>query len=156
MNKYYLQRENNDQKLYTVCHAIAHGFGLPHWDEDFFNTDLGNCMDYTNNPENNKLPDASNFIYLGKLYGESTTSASSSVAAAASNTEEPPPGGPPNRPGNNRYRNLRSSRSVSSRILQKDNIEHQRRVVLEANEYYESHWEEIDDDTAILYHYRMA
>lgn len=40
---------------YHLSHTIAtlllaelgHGFGLPHWDEDFFNRDMGNCMDYT-------------------------------------------------------------------------------------------------------------
>jgi hypothetical protein len=158
MNEYYLTRESNDQKLYTVCHEIGHGFGLPHWDEDFFNKDLGNCMDYTNNPANNKLPDASNFIYLGNLYGDAGGSTSSATVAAEN--EAPAAGGPNNnRPNNNGPaggNNNRNLRSISSRILQTDNVEHQRRVVLEANEYYESHWEAIDDDMGILYHYRMA
>jgi hypothetical protein len=72
----------------------------------------------------------SNFIYLGKLYGEAT-STSTTAAAAATEEQQPPSGGPNqnrpnNRPGNNRYRNLRS---VSSRILQKDtnNEPHARR-----------------------------
>jgi len=69
LNEYYLNYESDDQKLYTCCHEIGHGFGLPHWDEDFFNKDLGNCMDYTQRPGASKSPDASNFLYLAQLYG---------------------------------------------------------------------------------------
>lgn len=69
LNEYYLNFESDAQKLYTACHELGHGFGLPHWDVDFFNKDLGNCMDYTQNPERNSKPDASNFLYLAQLYG---------------------------------------------------------------------------------------
>lgn len=69
LNEFYLSYEGQAQKLYTACHEIGHGFGLPHWDEDFGNRDLGNCMDYTYNPEENGRPDASNFLYLAQLYG---------------------------------------------------------------------------------------
>lgn len=48
---------------------MGHGFGLPHTDENFFNKDLNNCMDYTNNPENNKQPAEPNFKFLAQLYG---------------------------------------------------------------------------------------
>lgn len=49
MNEYYLEQnfDRGDQQLYTLCHELGHGFGLPHWDENFFNEDSGNCMDYT-------------------------------------------------------------------------------------------------------------
>jgi hypothetical protein len=70
MNDFYLKRESSAQRQYTMCHELGHGFGLPHWDEDFFNRDLGNCMDYTNNPEKNMKPDESNFQFLADLYGE--------------------------------------------------------------------------------------
>jgi len=69
LNEYYLNYENDYQKLYTACHELGHGFGLPHWDENFFNKDLGNCMDYTSNPEDSYMPDESNFLYLAQLYG---------------------------------------------------------------------------------------
>jgi hypothetical protein len=69
LNEYYLNYEDDAQKLYTACHELGHGFGLPHWDENFFNKDLGNCMDYTQNPEQSYKPDESNFLYLAQLYG---------------------------------------------------------------------------------------
>jgi hypothetical protein len=69
LNEFYLDFESDAQKLYTCCHELGHGFGLPHWDENFFNKDLGNCMDYTQNPHKNSKPDASNFLYLAQLYG---------------------------------------------------------------------------------------
>jgi hypothetical protein len=37
MNEYYLTSTTDDARLYTMCHEIGHGFGLPHWDEDFYN-----------------------------------------------------------------------------------------------------------------------
>eukprot|EP00573_Skeletonema_grethae_P010686 CAMPEP_0201705912 /NCGR_PEP_ID=MMETSP0578-20130828/47236_1 /ASSEMBLY_ACC=CAM_ASM_000663 /TAXON_ID=267565 /ORGANISM="Skeletonema grethea, Strain CCMP 1804" /LENGTH=530 /DNA_ID=CAMNT_0048194251 /DNA_START=152 /DNA_END=1741 /DNA_ORIENTATION=+ len=69
MNDYYLEGTNRAQKLYTMCHEIGHGLGLGHFDENFYNKDLGNCMDYTETPENNMHPDESNFMVLKELYG---------------------------------------------------------------------------------------
>ena len=37
INDYYLDNESDDQKQYTICHEMGHGFGLPHWDTDFYN-----------------------------------------------------------------------------------------------------------------------
>ena len=34
----------------VTCQEVAHTFGLDHQDETFGNTNLGTCMDYTNNP----------------------------------------------------------------------------------------------------------
>lgn len=51
MNEFYLSKESDARKQYTMCHEIGHGFGLGHVDENFDNKDLGTCMDYTNNPE---------------------------------------------------------------------------------------------------------
>ena len=69
MNEYHLARSSDDQKQYTMCHEIGHGFGLPHTDENFNNRDLGNCMDYTSNPRANKQPSVDNFNFLVQLYG---------------------------------------------------------------------------------------
>lgn len=69
MNEFYFSGTDTYQRQYTMCHEIGHGFGLPHSDENFYNKDLGNCMDYTNNPENNMAPDDTNYIFLADLYG---------------------------------------------------------------------------------------
>ncbi|KAL7466577.1 hypothetical protein ACHAXS_006861 [Conticribra weissflogii] len=69
MNDYYLEGTTNAQKQYTMCHELGHGLGLGHTDENFHNRDLGNCMDYTERPQNNMHPDESNFETLVGLYG---------------------------------------------------------------------------------------
>ena len=69
MNEYYLQSASTDQKQYTMCHEMGHGFGLPHWDENFYNADLGNCMDYTIHPSVNMQPSRSNYDFLAEMYG---------------------------------------------------------------------------------------
>ena len=94
LNEFYLNRESDAQKLYTSCHELGHGFGLPHWDEDFYNKDLGNCMDYTQNPHKSSKPDESNFLYLAQLYGgrdivtgKELTAAEATTMAHAQNKE---------------------------------------------------------------------
>jgi hypothetical protein len=69
MNDSYLKNDSEAHRQYTMCHEIGHGFGLPHWDENFYNRDLGNCMDYTATPRNNRKPDSSNFEFLAAMYG---------------------------------------------------------------------------------------
>jgi hypothetical protein len=58
---------------------------LPHTDEKYWNRDLGNCLDYTNNFEGNKTPDAYLYNYLKDLYGIVGTN-STGVPVAQSNT----------------------------------------------------------------------
>ena len=69
LNEFYLATADESQRQYTMCHEMGHGFGLPHTDEDFYNADLGNCMDYTIHPEVNKHPDDTNYAFLVELYG---------------------------------------------------------------------------------------
>jgi hypothetical protein len=69
MNEYYLLNADFTERRYTMCHEIGHGFGLPHTDENFMNQDLGNCLDYTMNHQNNILPGQVNFDKLVDLYG---------------------------------------------------------------------------------------
>lgn len=37
-------------KTLVMCQEVGHMFGLGHQDEDFYNDNLGSCMDYTINP----------------------------------------------------------------------------------------------------------
>jgi len=69
MNDYYLEGTDGAQKHYTMCHELGHGLGLGHSDENFLNADSGNCMDYTNSPQNNLMPDEYNYLILEDLYG---------------------------------------------------------------------------------------
>ena len=79
MNEYYLANADWDERLYTMCHELGHGFGLPHTDENPYNKDQGNCMDYTDNPSANILPGAVNFARLRSIYGEVSRRLGSSV-----------------------------------------------------------------------------
>ncbi|KAG7342835.1 hypothetical protein IV203_020779 [Nitzschia inconspicua] len=69
MNEYYLNNAGYEERLYTMCHEIGHGFGLPHTDENFHNADLGNCLDYTTRPQNNLRPGEYNCNRLKTMYG---------------------------------------------------------------------------------------
>ena len=37
MNDYHLDKMSDAAKQNTMCHELGHGFGLGHWDEDFYN-----------------------------------------------------------------------------------------------------------------------
>ncbi|KAL7569443.1 hypothetical protein ACA910_009627 [Epithemia clementina (nom. ined.)] len=69
LNEYYLSSRNTNEMQYAMCHELGHTFGLHHTDENFYNRDLGNCLDYTNRHANNLTPDSSNFQYLHAMYG---------------------------------------------------------------------------------------
>jgi len=69
MNEHYLFNADYEERLYTMCHELGHGYGLPHTDENFNNKDLGNCLDYTNTPRNNLRPGAANCDRLLEMYG---------------------------------------------------------------------------------------
>lgn len=64
----------------VACQEIGHDFGLAHQDENFRNTNLGSCMDYTNDPSgvagtngtlNNEHPNAHDYEQLAVIYGHS-------------------------------------------------------------------------------------
>ena len=44
------------------------GFGLPHTDENPYNRNLGDCLDYTDDPEENLYPGEVNFAKVAELY----------------------------------------------------------------------------------------
>jgi len=70
MNEFYIDDKASDnERQYTMCHEIGHGFGLMHTDENFRNTPLGDCLDYTNNLEPNLLPGLINYQKLAVMYG---------------------------------------------------------------------------------------
>lgn len=62
-------------KQMVMCQEIGHTFGLDHQDTDFYNANLGTCMDYTNDPSSNQYPNAHDYEELGIIYShlDSTT-----------------------------------------------------------------------------------
>jgi hypothetical protein len=70
MNEFYLSPDDTDERQYTMCHEIGHGFGLPHTDENFYNPTLGNCLDYTEIRKSDNLkPGQVNYDKLARIYG---------------------------------------------------------------------------------------
>jgi hypothetical protein len=59
----------------VMCQEIGHTFGLDHQDENFDNTNLKSCMDYTSNPDSNQHPNQHDYEQLETIYAhlDSTT-----------------------------------------------------------------------------------
>lgn len=55
-------------KNLVLCQEIGHTFGLDHQDEDFSNSPLGTCMDYTNDPTPNQHPNLHDYEMLETIY----------------------------------------------------------------------------------------
>jgi hypothetical protein len=60
----------------VMCQEIGHVFGLGHQDEDFNNTALGTCMDYTSDPESNQHPNLHDYTQLAEIYSHTDGSGS--------------------------------------------------------------------------------
>ena len=59
----------------VMCQEVGHTLGLDHQDENFNNTPLGTCMDYSNDPTPNQHPDNHDYQELQSIYShlDSTT-----------------------------------------------------------------------------------
>lgn len=68
MNEFYLRNADYEHRRYTMCHEVGHGFGLPHTDEDPYNQNQGNCLDYTKEPAENMYPGGVNLSKLKNMY----------------------------------------------------------------------------------------
>lgn len=55
-------------KQLVMCQEIGHAFGLDHQDENFNNSNLNTCMDYTNSPDSNQHPNQHDFQQLSTIY----------------------------------------------------------------------------------------
>lgn len=56
-------------KNLVLCQEVGHTLGLDHQDENFDNTPLGSCMDYSNNPVPNQSPNQHDYDQLELIYG---------------------------------------------------------------------------------------
>ena len=68
----------------VVCQEIGHTLGLDHQDETFSNTNLGTCMDYTNDPSSNQHPNQHDYDELEAIYAhlDATNTAKSTVTSS--------------------------------------------------------------------------
>lgn len=66
----------------VMCQEVGHTLGLSHVDEIFNNTNLGTCMDYTNDPSTNQHPNQHDYDQLDITYGhiDSSTTVSQTTA----------------------------------------------------------------------------
>lgn len=60
---------------FVMCQEVGHTLGLDHQDEVFTNSNLGTCMDYTNDPTPNQSPNQHDYDQLITIYShlDSTT-----------------------------------------------------------------------------------
>lgn len=69
-------------RQFVMCQEVGHTFGLDHQDEIFSNTNLGTCMDYTNDPARNDgvgdnlYPNIHDYDQLGIIYAHLDITAS--------------------------------------------------------------------------------
>ena len=83
LNDYYFNMPRYDTDAWrrlVTCQEIAHDFGLDHQDENFANTNLGSCMDYTNEPAgggaygpSNEHPDQHDYDEIVEIYSHRDT-----------------------------------------------------------------------------------
>lgn len=55
-------------KNLVMCQEVGHVFGLDHQDENFSNSNLGTCMDYSNDPSTNQHPNTHDYDQLVAMY----------------------------------------------------------------------------------------
>jgi hypothetical protein len=74
MNDTYFNTPTYDTPAWrnlVMCQEVGHTFGLDHQDENFYNGNLGTCMDYTSNPAgppSNEHPNQHDYDQLETIY----------------------------------------------------------------------------------------
>src|SRR5215211_3166106 len=77
----------------VMCQEVGHTFGLDHQDENHTNTNLGTCMDYTNDPSgtlgtngtlSNEHPNQHDYDQLATIYSHLDSTTTVARASAAS------------------------------------------------------------------------
>jgi hypothetical protein len=85
-NDYYFNQARYNTPAWrrmVTCQEVGHTFGLDHQDENFGNTNLGTCMDYSNDPSGtagtngtlaNLSPNLHDYEQLATIYGHTDSS----------------------------------------------------------------------------------
>ena len=82
---------NSAWRSFVSCHELGHTLGLAHQDENFYNSPLGSCMDYTIDPTPNQTPNQHDYDILHSIYAHAdSTSTLGAVAIPPSNLEITP------------------------------------------------------------------
>ena len=71
-------------KNLVLCQEVGHTFGLDHQYEDFNNSPLDTCMDYTSDPTPNQHPNLHDYEMLESIYSHLDTSTTLSQTTSAS------------------------------------------------------------------------
>lgn len=83
VNDTYFDSPKYDTPAYrksAICHEIGHTLGLDHQDEDFWNPNLGTCMDLTNDPRSNQHPDRRDYRVLKSIYVHTDSTTTTATA----------------------------------------------------------------------------
>jgi hypothetical protein len=100
VNDTYFKREKYTTPAWrnmVMCQEVGHTFGLDHQNENFNNTNLGTCMDYTNDPSgtlgtngtlSNEHPNAHDYEQLEAIYTH--TDLKTTVGSTSAVTTMPP------------------------------------------------------------------
>jgi hypothetical protein len=100
VNDTYFKREKYNTEAWrnmVMCQEVGHTFGLDHQNENFNNTNLGTCMDYTNDPSgtlgtngtlSNEHPNAHDYEQLEAIYTH--TDLKTTVGSTSAATTMPP------------------------------------------------------------------
>jgi hypothetical protein len=99
VNDYYFKTSKyntSEWRQMVLCQEIGHTFGLDHQDTNFDNTNLGTCMDYTNDPGrddgngNNLHPNQHDYDELAIIYShlDSFNTATGAKAPALNDPSE--------------------------------------------------------------------
>ena len=100
-NSRYPKYNSTPWRNLVICQEVGHTFGLDHQDENFGNTNIGTCMDYTNDPDgtlanpdqaDNEYPNGHDYEELASIYSnlDSTTTVGQTVQSGAGKGKLPP------------------------------------------------------------------
>lgn len=74
-------------RQYVTCHELGHAYGLAHQDEDFYNPNIGSCLDLPLNVQGNEGPNAHDYDMLLTIYNHAENAIAAANGATSSNLE---------------------------------------------------------------------
>jgi len=99
LNDFYFNKAKYNTpawRRFVMCQEVGHTFGLDHQNENFYDANLGTCMDYTSipaGPPSNEHPNSHDYEQLVTIYNshlDSTTTVASGGATSPGKGKMPP------------------------------------------------------------------